>query len=250
MSIEQYRATISIERLKSFGFGIDEIENNEELLLKLYKLNIKVSQALYPILCILEIHLRNAIYNMLQTIYGENWLMDEIKEQHILLNNEYEELSKAYSKLKKRYKNKTITIGKIIAELNFGFWTGICSKKYNPHIWSKKGAFRGVFINYPKNKQEQIHEISMNLTRIRNLRNRVFHYEPILKDSSKIFILYKKMKDIIGYLPQDNSQILKDTDDFIDVIGKIIKEFSNILKIIKQKTLSTMPKQEETQGYT
>ena len=51
MSIEQYRATISIERLKSFGFGIEEIENNEELLLKLYKLNIKVSQALYILCC-------------------------------------------------------------------------------------------------------------------------------------------------------------------------------------------------------
>lgn len=248
MSLEQYRTTIGIERLKSFGFGISEIENDENALLELYTLNIKASKALYPILCVIEVELRNSIYTMLQTLYGEQWLENELVKQNILLDYEYNELKKAYLKLEKRYKK--ITEGKIISELNFGFWVGLCSKKYNPKIWTKKGAFRGVFINYPQNKQEQIHELSIKLTKIKKLRNRVFHYEPIIKDSENILILYKMMREIIGYLPQDNSNLLEQTDDFVYVMSKIVINFSNIIKIAKQKTLSTMQMQEETQGYT
>ncbi len=222
MNLEKYRATLGIERLKSFGYGLENIA--EELLIKMYELNIRTSQALYPALSIVEIQLRNAIDTMLQTIFSKTWLEDELKAQTLLENYDYENLKKAYKKLKRKYGKEKITHGKLISELNLGFWVNLCSKKYNPKIWTKKGAFRGVFVDYPKDKREKIHEISEKLTKIKKLRNRVFHYEPILYKKEKFSVIYNIICEIIAYLPKDNSGIFERTNNFPSEIAKMLQE--------------------------
>lgn len=94
MNLEKYKATIGIERLKSFGYGMENI--TEDFLIKMYELNIKTSQALYPVLSIVEIQLRNAIDTMLQTVFSKTWLEDELKAQTLLLDYDYNKLQKAY----------------------------------------------------------------------------------------------------------------------------------------------------------
>ncbi len=212
MDLEKYRATISIERLKSFSYGNENI--TEEALLKIYELNIKVSQSLYPALSIVEIHLRNAIDTMMQTLFSKTWLEDELQNNKILYEYDYKKLQKAYSTLKTKYRKGSITHGKLVSELTFGFWVNLCSKKYNPKIWTKKGTFKGVFVNYKRDKKEEIHEISEKLNKIKKLRNRVFHYEPILYKKEKFGEIYNIICEIIAYLPQDNSNIFKNTNQF------------------------------------
>ena len=166
--LNKYETMLSAERLTSFirssNDCIDDVIEN-------YKNNIKISQALYPELSILEVTLRNAINTMLCTCISKTWLEDELKQQKILSDNDYTLLIKAYNDIKKEYPLEKITTGRIIANLNFGFWTNLCSKKYNSTFWTKKGFFKGVFINYPKSKQQQIHNLSVKLRSVRKLRN-------------------------------------------------------------------------------
>ena len=218
--LEIYSSTISVERLLSFK----QNENDTiKILITRYKDNIRISQALYPELSALEITLRNAIDTMLKTCFSNTWLDDEILHQNILLDNEHQMLLNVYNDVKQKYPNN-FTIGKVIANLSFGFWTNLCSKKYNAKIWTKKGAFKGVFINYPEGMQQQIHILSKKLRTIRNLRNRVFHYEKIFKKPLNTLKMYNEIMDVLNCLPIDNSDIILSTSTFLNVYNQIISQ--------------------------
>ena len=130
--LEKYASTISVERLLSFKQ--DDNDTIESLIAR-YQDNIRISQALYPELSTLEITLRNAIDTMLRTCFSNTWLEDEVKKQSILLDHEHDLLLCAYNDVKQTYPND-FTYGKVIANLTFGFWTNLCSKKYNAKIWT------------------------------------------------------------------------------------------------------------------
>lgn len=216
--LQKYSSTLSIERLRSFFQSEDE---TIEVVLDRYKNNIRISQALYPELSILEVTLRNAINSTLSKCISQTWLEDEIKQQKILLEQEHTKLIRAYNETLKECKPQNFTIGKVIANLNFGFWTGLCSKRYSTQIWHKKECFRGVFVNC-KSSAQQINILSKKLTSIRKLRNRIFHYEPVL--SKSLLNKYDEIMEVLSYLPQGDISILKDTSNFLDVYNKVSKD--------------------------
>lgn len=221
--LEQFKNTLSIERIRSF---IQDENDTLDIVLERYKNNIRISQSLYPELSVLEVTLRNAINSTLCKYISDTWLEDEVNQQKILQDQEHAKLIRAYNETLKEYKPKDFTIGKVIANLNFGFWTGICSKRYSTKIWHKKECFRGVFINCPV-KAQQINMLSKKLTSIRKLRNRIFHYEPVL--SKSILNKYNEIMEVLSYLPQDNSSILKDTSSFLYVYNETIKFLNKAL---------------------
>ena len=219
--LEQYKTTLSIERLKSF---MQNENDTIDVLLERYVNNIKISQALYPELSILEVTLRNAINTTLCKYISDTWIEDEIQHQKILLENyDRNTLIKTYNDIKRDCMPDMFTVGKVIANLNFGFWTNLCSKKYNSVIWTRKGCFKEVFANFPKGKQQQIHVIANKLNSIRKLRNRVFHYEPVLKNPEVLLNKYNEIMEILSYLPHDNAQILKRTTSFLNVYNEVLK---------------------------
>lgn len=217
---EKYSTTTGFERIVSF---ISLENNTEDKVIDSYNDNIKISQALYPELSVLEITLRNAIDTVFKRQFGENWLENEVKTNSLLDDFDYNTLLKAYNSVlcECNNKNKYFSIGKVIANLSFGFWTNLCQKKYNAKIWTKKGVFKAVFTNYPKDKQQQIHYISKLLVSIRKLRNRVFHYEIILKDSDKLLVKYNEILEMLSYLPKNNPKILKATSNFLVVFDEV-----------------------------
>ena len=78
-----------------------------------------------------------------------------------------------------------LTAGRLIAELNFGFWTYLFDADYgyrspNDHrLWPR--LLGQVFPHLPAAIPRQRDVIQKKLTRIRELRNRAFHHEPIWK---------------------------------------------------------------------
>ena len=78
---------------------------------------------------------------MLKNLFGENWLEEEVKYNKFLTSYDYDTLKKAYNDTKEKYLDK-YSIGKVISNINFGFWTNLCSKKYNSIIWTKKGVLK------------------------------------------------------------------------------------------------------------
>ena len=224
--LEKYAATYSVERLESFIYSpndtIDDIKMR-------YKQNVKISQALYPALCTLEIILRNAINTALTTKISKTWIEDEVKNNTLLKKEEYKLLLSAYEIAKNECdsNNKLLTSGKIIANLNFGFWTNLCMKKYSATIWNKKQCFKSVFINYP-NKRPEIAIISQKLHAIRKLRNRIFHYEQIFKYPQKTLKLYNAIIEILSYLPLDDFEILKGESNFLEIYNEVSKFYLKI----------------------
>lgn len=213
--LNKFAGTLSVERLLSFK---QDNSDTVEMLIERYKNNIKISQALYPELSILEVTLRNAIDTMLKTCISETWLEDEIKQQKILSDHEYEMLLSAYNDIKTLYP-KNFTMGKVIANLTFGFWTNLCSKWYCSNIWNKGCCFKSVFINYPS-KINNIGIMATKLRSIRRFRNRIFHYEPIFKKPENTLRMYNEIMEMITYLPSDNMDILKETSTFLKVYNQ------------------------------
>ena len=218
--LKPYASTLSVERLLSF-----KVDDNDtvDTLIQRYKTNLRISQALYPELSTLEVTLRNAIDTMLKTCISETWLEDEIKQKRILTDHEHAKLITAYNDIKKEYNDSDFSIGKVIANLNFGFWTNMCSKWYCSNIWNKGCCFKGVFVNYPSNVN-QIGVIAAKLRSIRYLRNRIFHYEPIFKQPQNTLRMYNEIMEIISYLPSDDTNILKDTSTFINTYNQVLGE--------------------------
>ena len=215
--LEQYKTTLSIERLKSF---MQNENDTIDVLLERYVNNIKISQALYPELSILEVTLRNAINTTLCKYISDTWIEDEIQHQKILFEQEHIKLVNAYNDIKKRYSYKRFSTGKVIANLNLGFWTGICSKKYNSLIWNRNRCFKSIFPNY--NKDQQINPISNKLNSIRALRNRIFHHEPIFKNPAVLLNRYNEILELLNYLPHDDAAILENTTNFLDTYNAVM----------------------------
>ena len=144
--LEKYAAIYSVERLKAFIYS--EQDTIDDVKVR-YNHNVKISQALYPELCTLEVVLRNAINTTIKSKISETWLEDEIKNNTLLKKDDYKLLMNAYEITKKECESnkKSVTTGKIIANLNFGFWTNLCMKTYSASISNKKPCFKSVFVH-------------------------------------------------------------------------------------------------------
>ena len=71
--------------------------------------------------------------------------------------------------------NKPIEPDRIIAELTFGFWTSLLDRRYE-RLWHQ--IIRTTFPHMPRTNRTR-QNLSSRFNKIRNLRNRVFHHEPI-----------------------------------------------------------------------
>lgn len=130
-------------RLGAYG------NDNNEVLLEKYIYNLKLSEAFYPALSLLEITLRNRICNALEKLICKDWLIQELSKQNILADKEYQKLLESQNKIKKAGKN--VTNDRLISEMTLGFWIHLCTKSYKPKLWDKRGFFESVFPNYATN---------------------------------------------------------------------------------------------------
>jgi hypothetical protein len=68
---------------------------------------------------------------------------------------------------------KPLDAGRVVAELSFGFWTGLTGPKYDV-LW------RDHLVKFFPSRPVQRTEVQTRLNSIRKLRNRIAHHEPIL----------------------------------------------------------------------
>lgn len=140
--------------------------------LTLYRWNTLLSESLYPGLQTIEVILRNAMCLSISEHFADPaWIL----HPGILEHKDLVEVKKQEARLRKA--QKPITVGSIIAELNFGFWTGLLDARYEIKLWRSK-IIRKTFPHLlPKNRTR--HYLSRHFNKIRKLRNRIFHHEPI-----------------------------------------------------------------------
>ncbi len=205
---------VSFERFNSYK--LTEKDDVSDIL-KRYIYNIKISEAFYPILSMLEIALRNRIHNAIDKLIKKDWLLSETHSQNLLLNNERKILLDAAKKI--QVKKKELTKGALIAELSFGFWINLCKKAYKTIIWDKKGVFEFVFPDFPiEQEMDRMKFMSADLKNILQLRNRIFHHETIINNKLGVQNCYNIIERILSYVSSEYFGILKSVSNFYTII--------------------------------
>jgi hypothetical protein len=163
------RVVLSSDRINAYRQSPSDTDLD---LLERYFWNMALSEALYPTLQALEVALRNNIHTAAERLYATpDWLT---RQPPLLHPSEQDQVVAAVGRLARSA--KPVTSGRIMAELNLGFWTSLLDRRYEQRLWPQ--LLRYVFPNLPRRRRTR-HTMSARLSELRRLRNRVFHHEPI-----------------------------------------------------------------------
>lgn len=202
--------------------GYKGVSNNHfDACLLRYNYNIEISRSFYPALNLLEVSLRNTLYKAFADYLNDpQWLL-KYQSHPLIQKREREKIQEAIDKLS--IKNRALEEGRIIAELNFGFWVNLYDR---PYIELHKSKIKYQF---PKatNAERDIFKIKKSLSDIRNLRNRIFHYEPIWHWPD-LANYHDEIKELITWINSD--LLLKSFVDSENEINELITRQSIMLK--------------------
>ena len=216
-----YEYSLSEERLKPY----QRLATSPDDVIPLYLWNIALSSALMPIIALLEVTLRNHVDGAISRV-APQWLENEWEgwkpykqkdyDKHIRrVNTEFEQFQTLQRKLGTKARR-----GQYIAELTFGFWTGLFKSHYKTLVWVKAGALKQVFPHMTGKRKDPVSEIAHRLKRIRLLRNRIFHHEPIFHPHYPLKEIYNDMIELLTWMNPEIVSLLKQIDEFGEVFKK------------------------------
>lgn len=166
---QQLSLALSAERLAAYRL---DSRNQEAEVIARYLWNVALGESLYPSLQCLEVALRNSLHDSLSQALGGPFWFDNIP--HILRGRELARIEEAKATL--RRERKPLEPGRIVAELSFGFWTSLLDLHYEQTLWPQ--LLRPAFPSMPRRIRTR-RNLSARFNKIRRLRNRIFHHEPI-----------------------------------------------------------------------
>lgn len=184
-----------------------------------------------------EIATRNGIHRALSTHFGRLDWYDQIS----LLPRE----AKALTGVKKDIVDggKPVIPGRVIAGLNFGFWTKLLSAGFGPNgygavLWSPNNAALVAqafpLLQPPNQNRSYVHD---RLNRLRLLRNRTSHHEPIWRGmtlrSGQTFALadlYADILDTIGWVSIELRDSVQACDRFPHTLQHGRSEHETMIK--------------------
>jgi hypothetical protein len=190
-----------------------------------YLWNVALGEALYPLLESLEIVLRNSVHTAASGAFGTPMWFDEHlpSGRPLLLPNEQRRVAEAKAELARRGKPVTpgaASAGQLVAELNFGFWVSLFNAPYEsprePILWPR--LIRSVFPHAPRRERGR-KTLRARLDKIRGLRNRVFHYEPIWHRTD-LFGEHDQILETIGWISPAARELARIIDRFPEVHRK------------------------------
>jgi hypothetical protein len=161
-------ATVSVDRLSTYRLSSDQ--DNLDAAAR-YLWNMALCEALYPVLQVQEIALRNALHDGISRLHGVMWF-----DTPGLLDS-YAQNSVASVKSDLRRDRKPITPGHIVARLTFGFWTSLFNRAYERPLWQPLLRQPTPFAYAGPLRTRN--DLSVRMNSIRRFRNRIFHHEPI-----------------------------------------------------------------------
>ncbi len=220
---------LSQERLQG-GYGGTAMPRPD--VLARYLWNAALCEALYPSLQALEVALRNTVFSAGSAVYPFTgtpqpgqvpcWL----DAPGVLHADDARMVDSAKARLAAA--NKALEPGRLVAELTFGFWTALFDVRYEnsrilwPRLFSQK-----IFADGPRSKRSR-KALSPLLNRVRHLRNRVFHHEPIwhwrdLADQHSLAM------DMIGWMSPELRRTIEAFDRFNAVRAAGLEPFREIV---------------------
>ena len=191
MDFDKHKEIFSGFRMLRF---LNAASNDKAKAVRMYKSNLQMSQALYPLISILEVSLRNVLDAHMRKEFGSHdWIMEQRNsffnhheltylDRHGNICSDTLFTDKIHGAVKKLSAASAPTNhNNIVAELGLHFWIKFFDEK---PIKVLKGSQMMVFKNNPHRKNKEIFTI---LNGIRHLRNRISHHEPICFDDNGNF---------------------------------------------------------------
>ncbi len=191
-----------------------------------YAWNIALCESLYPALNGLEIVLRNSIHDAATAEFRNDQWFNQLR-----LSKSRDAIHRAHQELNRiRSQGGLITAGELVAQLNFGFWIGLFDSRYEQQLWPS--LLRPVFPHMPR-RLRQRSELARRLHRIRLIRNRVFHHEP-LWNRQDLADQHTQIIEMIGWINPDMSRFVHMLDRFPEVHSRDLHTYSNEIESIFQ----------------
>lgn len=167
--IQALEASLSAERLTAY---LRATGSDRERALRLYLWNTEISAALYAPLRGLEVALRNALHRELSRVHGPHWYdapaMPLASRAQALIRDATAAIAQ---------QRKPVIPPRVVAELSFGFWVSLLgpgpSGLYEMRLW--RPILHKAFPNAKLPRKDAHHPPD----RLRLLRNRIAHHEPI-----------------------------------------------------------------------
>lgn len=178
-----------------------------------YQWNIKLSEAMLPVLHYLEITLRNKLNGVIADLYGASWLVE--RSAHLISD----EQGKILSEVRDRHlrgKKSPPAQDDYVAHMSFGFWCAYFHKSFDPILWHKKGVIAKLF-PYGREGDNQRHIVQDKLAMIKKIRNRIAHHEAIWNAEPNVEKIHYMCCQIIGAISPDALTCLAQIDRFPSV---------------------------------
>ena len=209
---EQLEKWFSKQRFRKFlQYTSNDVVQAEQL----YIDNIMLSEALYPVLSVFEVSFRNSVHQQLSYFYDRDDWYEAWRNSYDDLSKLVKRIDEAIAEIKKR--DEEVNTGKVIAEMSLGFWVSMFNVSYERILWK---PLRLCFKNLSKSRRKR-HPVSANLNKIRKLRNRVYHYEPICWNQDTLKQGYDIIITTLGWLDTDLPKWVDEIDEFETVLNKV-----------------------------
>lgn len=157
---------------------------------RFYAWNVEASAGLLGAFATLEVGLRNAMHDRLTAMFQQpDWW-----HHAPLAQIDQDQAVEAESYLNRK-KPGNWGAGHVVAELKTSFWEGLLVNKYHASLWEK--GLSGAFPHY----QGRRDGLRIRMERLRLLRNRAAHHEPIFARDLRIDHQY--MCELAGFVAPD-----------------------------------------------
>jgi hypothetical protein len=166
------REAISPARLSTY---LKRTHGNVRRAFDLYAWNVRAGAALYPILQLNEIALRNAINRALVSQFGGDWPYSQ-GFLRSLPRPERETFESCRRKLERTLRVARASTGDVVAAQTYWFWVVLLTARFEQRLWRRE--FAASFPSAPPRIDRAI--VQDRADAIRRLRNRIAHWEPLL----------------------------------------------------------------------
>lgn len=167
-----FERTLSLDRWRTYQIAAGF---HDDLAHRLYLWNAAVGQSFHFPLQSVEVALRNVTHQALTAEYGADWPSNQSCQAALgaYLNGE---IQKTRQRHLRRYRQNAKT-PQIVASLTLGFWVTVLRKgEFKGSLW--RNQIRSAFPLL--GHRDDIADVAKTATTIQDLRNRIFHQEPLI----------------------------------------------------------------------
>lgn len=199
---------LSPERLGSY----EAVMGTPEGAVLLYEWNLAVSAALFETLGAVEVIVRNAFHRELAARHAARGGRGRWYEARWLDPKGRQDVDKARERATRG--NRPELAGKVIAELSFGFWRYLATRRYQTTAWP---ALRQAFPRHPGASGGFRGDVDDRMQRIHTLRNRIAHHEPVFRRNLEHD--HRDMLTIVGWISTDAQTWVASLSRFDEVLA-------------------------------